>query len=200
MIVAIAAGGTGGSLFQLNPLEPGQTMTGAMTALAIGSDRVRGAELTFESLFFVGLLLFVITLGLNLVSRRLRPTRAEAVLMATDSAAIADPRAPSRRACVGGRRTSRARPAGRCSSCRSSSRSAFLLVLLADIIIKAIPAFSERGRGHPDLHPVGTAGQRGHGPGHHRLAAADGLRRRPRAAARDRRRRLPRGVRARHAG
>jgi phosphate transport system permease protein len=68
MIVAIAAGGTGGSLFQLNPLEPGQTMTGAMTALAIGSDRVRGAALTFESLFFVGLLLFVITLGLNLVS------------------------------------------------------------------------------------------------------------------------------------
>jgi phosphate transport system permease protein len=68
MIVAIAAGGTGGSLFQLNPLEPGQTMTGAMTALAIGSDRVRGAALTFESLFFVGLLLFVITLGLNLAS------------------------------------------------------------------------------------------------------------------------------------
>ena len=68
MIVAIAAGGTGGSLFQLNPLEPGQTMTGAMTALAIGSDRVRGAELTFESLFFVGMLLFLITLGLNLAS------------------------------------------------------------------------------------------------------------------------------------
>jgi phosphate transport system permease protein len=68
MIVAIAAGGTGGSLFELNPLEPGQTMTAAMTALAIGSDQVRGAELTFESLFFVGLLLFVITLTLNLVS------------------------------------------------------------------------------------------------------------------------------------
>jgi phosphate transport system permease protein len=68
MIVAIAAGGTGGSLFELNPLEPGQTMTAAMTALAIGSDQVRGAELTFESLFFVGLLLFVMTLILNLVS------------------------------------------------------------------------------------------------------------------------------------
>jgi len=68
MIVAIAAGGTGGSLFEVNPLEPGQTMTAAMTALAIGSDQVRGAELTFESLFFVGLLLFVITLTLNLVS------------------------------------------------------------------------------------------------------------------------------------
>jgi len=68
MIVAIAAGGTGGSLFEINPLQPGQTMTAAMTALAIGSDRVRGAELTFESLFFVGMLLFVMTLALNLVS------------------------------------------------------------------------------------------------------------------------------------
>jgi phosphate transport system permease protein len=68
MIVAIAAGGTGGSLFELNPLEPGQTMTAAMTALAIGSDSVRGEALTFESLFFVGLLLFAITLGLNLLS------------------------------------------------------------------------------------------------------------------------------------
>lgn len=68
MVVAIAAGGTGGSLFELNPLEPGQTMTAALTALAIGSDRVRGAALTFESLFFVGLLLFAITLALNVVS------------------------------------------------------------------------------------------------------------------------------------
>jgi len=68
MIVSIAAGGTGGSLFELNPFEPGQTMTAAMTALAIGSDNVRGAELTFESLFFVGLLLFLMTLALNLVS------------------------------------------------------------------------------------------------------------------------------------
>ena len=43
-------------------------MTAAMTALAIGSDQVRGAALTFESLFFVGLLLFVMTLALNLAS------------------------------------------------------------------------------------------------------------------------------------
>jgi phosphate transport system permease protein len=68
MIVSIAAGGTGGSLFELSPFEPGQTMTAAMTALAIGSDQVRGAALTFESLFFVGLLLFLATLGLNLAS------------------------------------------------------------------------------------------------------------------------------------
>jgi phosphate transport system permease protein len=68
MIVAMAAGATGGSLFNLNPLDQGQTMTAAMTALAIGSDQVRGAALTFESLFFVGMLLFVFTFALNLIS------------------------------------------------------------------------------------------------------------------------------------
>ena len=68
MIVAMAAGASGGSLFQLNPCEPGQTMTAAMTALATGSDQVRGAALAFPSLFFVGLLLFVLTLTLNLVA------------------------------------------------------------------------------------------------------------------------------------
>lgn len=68
MIVAMAAGASGGSLFNLNPCEPGQTMTAAMTALATGSDQVRGAALAFPSLFFVGLLLFLITLSLNLVA------------------------------------------------------------------------------------------------------------------------------------
>jgi phosphate transport system permease protein len=70
MIVAIAAGAVGGSLFTLNPCYPGQTMTAAMTALATGSDQVRGDELAFPSLFFVGLLLFGITLALNLLSER----------------------------------------------------------------------------------------------------------------------------------
>jgi phosphate transport system permease protein len=70
MVVAIAAGGTGGSAFTANPLEPGQTMTAAMTALAIGSDQVKGAEFTFESLFFLGLLLFLMTLVLNVISER----------------------------------------------------------------------------------------------------------------------------------
>jgi phosphate transport system permease protein len=68
MIVAMAAGATGGSLFNLSPLDQGQTMTAAMTALAIGSDQVRGAELTFESLYFVGMLLFVFTFVLNVIS------------------------------------------------------------------------------------------------------------------------------------
>lgn len=70
MIVAIAAGASGGSALTLSPLRPGQTMTGAMTALAVGSDQVRGAELTFPSLFFVGLLLFIITLLLNIAGAR----------------------------------------------------------------------------------------------------------------------------------
>jgi phosphate transport system permease protein len=64
----MAAGASGGSLFQVNPCVPGQTMTAAMTAVATGSDQVRGAALAFPSLFFVGLLLFVLTLGLNLVA------------------------------------------------------------------------------------------------------------------------------------
>jgi phosphate transport system permease protein len=70
MVVSIAAGATGGGLFTLNPCAPGQTMTAAMTALATGSDQVRGATLAFPSLFFVGFLLFVFTLLLNLVADR----------------------------------------------------------------------------------------------------------------------------------
>jgi phosphate transport system permease protein len=70
MVVAIAAGATGGSAFTVDPSQPGQTMTGAMTALAIGSDQVRGADNAFDSLFFVGLLLFLMTLGLNVLSER----------------------------------------------------------------------------------------------------------------------------------
>jgi phosphate transport system permease protein len=70
MIVAIVAGGTGGSLFNLNPLEGGQTMTAAITSLATGSDQVRGSGPAYPSLFFVGLLLFLVTLALNLMSER----------------------------------------------------------------------------------------------------------------------------------
>ncbi len=69
MVVAMAAGGTG-SAQGFAPLEPGQTMTAAMASLATGSDQVKGAALTFEALFFVGMLLFLITFVLNLVSER----------------------------------------------------------------------------------------------------------------------------------
>jgi phosphate transport system permease protein len=70
MIVAIVAGGTGGSLFSLDPLHGGQTMTAAITALATGSDQVRGEGPAYQSLFFVGLLLFLLTLGLNTGAER----------------------------------------------------------------------------------------------------------------------------------
>jgi phosphate transport system permease protein len=70
MVVAIAAGGTGGSLFTLDITGPGQTMTAAMTAIATGSDQVKGQALTFESMFFVGALLFLMTFSLNVVSER----------------------------------------------------------------------------------------------------------------------------------
>ena len=67
MVVALAAGATAGSLFTLDPLGPGQTLTGAMASLAAGSDQVTGNSAAFLSLFFLGFLLFVITLLLNLV-------------------------------------------------------------------------------------------------------------------------------------
>lgn len=71
MVVAIAAGAVGGGLFSLSPFAPGQTMTGAMAALGFGSDQVAGDNLAFQSLYFVGLLLFIMTLLLNVVSDRL---------------------------------------------------------------------------------------------------------------------------------
>jgi len=68
MVVAIAAGAVGGGLFRLTPLEPGQTTTAAMAALGFGSDQVAGDNLAFQSLYFVGLLLFFMTLLLNVLS------------------------------------------------------------------------------------------------------------------------------------
>jgi phosphate transport system permease protein len=67
MVVALAAGATAGSLFTLDPLGPGQTLTGAMASLAAGSDQVTGNTAAFQSLFFLGLLLFLMTLGLNIL-------------------------------------------------------------------------------------------------------------------------------------
>lgn len=70
MVVFIAAGKSGGALFETSPLEPGLTMTAAMASIASGTDSVVGEALTFQSLFFVGMILFVITLSLNLVADR----------------------------------------------------------------------------------------------------------------------------------
>jgi phosphate transport system permease protein len=75
MIVSIAAGGVGGGSRNLDPCFAGQTMTAAMVSLAIGSDQTTTGP-QYSSLFFVGLLLFLMTLALNLVSesyvRRMR--------------------------------------------------------------------------------------------------------------------------------
>ncbi len=70
MIVFMAAGAVGGALRTFDPLDPGQTMTAAIASLATGSDQVAGEGLAFQSLFFVGLLLFLITLALNSISNR----------------------------------------------------------------------------------------------------------------------------------
>jgi len=67
MVVAIAAGASGGSLFTLNPIGPGQTLTAAMASLATGSDNVTGNSAAFQSLFFLGFVLFLVTLLLNVI-------------------------------------------------------------------------------------------------------------------------------------
>lgn len=75
MVVALAAGGSGGSTFTTNPFDEGQTITAAMASLAAGTDAVAGgggtgAGAAFQSLFFLGLLLFIITMLLNIVADR----------------------------------------------------------------------------------------------------------------------------------
>lgn len=65
MIVAIAAGA--GPKFTFNPFESAETMTGHIV-------RISGGDLSYDSIdynsiFAIGLLLFVLTLGLNIVSR-----------------------------------------------------------------------------------------------------------------------------------
>lgn len=66
MIVAIAAGA--GPNFTLNPFRAAETMTGHIV-------RISGGDLSYDtldynSLFAIGLLLFLITLSLNLISQR----------------------------------------------------------------------------------------------------------------------------------
>lgn len=67
MVVAVAAGASGGSLFTIDPTGPGQTLTAAMASLATGSDQVTGDSSAFLSLFFLGFVLFAMTLGLNVI-------------------------------------------------------------------------------------------------------------------------------------
>lgn len=70
MVVFLAAGASGNSAqFTVNPLERGSTMTAAMASQASGTDGTI-SELGFNSLFFVGFVLFLITLVLNLIADR----------------------------------------------------------------------------------------------------------------------------------
>lgn len=66
MIVAIAAGSQ--ARIVTNPLEQGQTMTGFIANAALGDSRVGSLE--YNTLFAVGLLLFLITLLMNFISIR----------------------------------------------------------------------------------------------------------------------------------
>lgn len=66
MIVAIAAGNQ--ARIVTGPLEQGQTMTGFIANAALGDSRVGSLE--YDTLFAVGLLLFLLTLVINMISIR----------------------------------------------------------------------------------------------------------------------------------
>ena len=64
MIVAIAAGGQ--ARMVAGPLEQGQTMTSFIASAALGDSRVGSLE--YDTLFAVGLLLFIVTFAINALS------------------------------------------------------------------------------------------------------------------------------------
>lgn len=67
MIVAIAAGS--GSAFTFNPFKAAETMTGYIARISGGDVAYDTPE--YNSIFAIGMFLFLITLTLNLVSRRI---------------------------------------------------------------------------------------------------------------------------------
>jgi len=70
-VAALASGRLGQSPRTWDPRDPGLPMTSAMAQLAQGSDQVVGNTLAFQSLFFIGALLFIMTLALNMIASRL---------------------------------------------------------------------------------------------------------------------------------
>ena len=67
MIVAVAAGA--GPNFTLNPFKGAETMTGHIV-------RISGGDLSYDSIdynsiFAIGLVLFLVTLGLNIISQKI---------------------------------------------------------------------------------------------------------------------------------
>ena len=70
MVVYIAGGAADQAAFTADPRESTLTMTAAMASLATGSDNVVGAGLAVPSLYFLGIILFLFTLLLNIVGNR----------------------------------------------------------------------------------------------------------------------------------
>jgi phosphate transport system permease protein len=71
MVVFMAGGASDATVFTASPYDGSLTMTAAMASLASGTDSVVGEALTFQSLFFVGLVLFALTLFLNVLGNSL---------------------------------------------------------------------------------------------------------------------------------
>ena len=69
MVVLLAAGSANASQFTTNPFEEGLTMTAAIASQVRGSDAAV-SEVVVNSLYFVGFVLFVITLTLNVIASR----------------------------------------------------------------------------------------------------------------------------------
>ena len=67
MIVAIAAGQT--PSMALNPLGSIQTMTGFMVNMALGD--IQQGSIEFKTVFVVGMVLFIITLIMNLIAKKI---------------------------------------------------------------------------------------------------------------------------------
>lgn len=70
MVVFMAGGAADAAQFTDSPFDGGLTMTAGMASLATGTDNVVGEGLTFQSLYFVGLVLFLLTLLLNVLAGR----------------------------------------------------------------------------------------------------------------------------------
>ncbi|MDW3214427.1 MAG: phosphate ABC transporter permease subunit PstC [Ilumatobacteraceae bacterium] len=70
MVVFMAGGAADAAIYTASPYDGSLTMTAAMASLASGTDAVVGEDLTFQSLFFVGLVLFIMTLVLNIIGNK----------------------------------------------------------------------------------------------------------------------------------
>ena len=117
MIVALAAGSQ--KNMSLDPREGMQTMTGFIAQTAGGENPV--GSTSYNTLFAVGLALFVITLVINIISICVRPTLPAGLLMsiaprtAREVTAATSPPARARTG-TSGRSSSWARCGSRCSS------------------------------------------------------------------------------------